>query len=395
MPDAPSHFLGLCAIAKDEDTILREWVAYHLLIGFEKIIIYDNESRNPVCDILEDFMTAGRVETYTIQGPQRQLTAYNHCLREHGPRFRHLAFFDLDEFLFLGAESDARLLVGDFAHYGALCLNMCNFSSGGRLGRPEGPATEAFCDLLEVYTCTKWILRPELVDLPISPHHFAFKKPDPATGEGLPVAVNTRGEPAVGGFVPPADERARINHYCWRSQQDYEERLLRGDAVFAENPRSLDGFYAQARLPGRPEPGMRRHAERLRKMIAAGPAAPYVPISYEEVATLPMEPLIKLMRGLVRAGRAETALTAFAMRKSDLWSNPEALGAALDAALATGNPFMTQPLARRLVELAPTLSNYRRWADVLAGQGKTAEAQRLMEYVAKADHSLPDFFEGR
>ncbi len=387
MVNLPQQYLGLCAIARDEDTILREWVAWHLLIGFEKIIIYDNGSKTPVCEVLEDFLDTGLVETYTINGEQRQLTAYAHCLRERGREFRHLAFFDLDEFLLLREESDARLLVSDFAEYGALSLNVAQFSSDGHLGRPKEPVTSAFCERLEISTVTKWILRPDVTDLPWSPHHFTFTAPA--------LAVNTRGEPAVGGFVPPAVERAQLNHYPWRSQRDYEERLLRGDAVFAENPRRLESFYNQAELRGVRDEHTRRHFDRLRAKMADPAAPPYAPVRYADVAPLPPARLLKLMRACLDKGEAETALVLYSLRQDDLRQEPEAVATALEAAAAARNPFKTPVLARRLLELAPTLHSYRRCATALAALGKAEEAERLKEYVAKADRFLPADFAGR
>lgn len=95
----PAHYLGLCAIAKDETPFLREWVGYHQYIGFEKIYIYDNESAVPVHESLADFYDAGVFDSYSLQGKGMQHTAYNHCLKHHGHEFVWLAFFDLDEFL--------------------------------------------------------------------------------------------------------------------------------------------------------------------------------------------------------------------------------------------------------------------------------------------------------
>ncbi len=387
MAGFPRHFLGLCAIAKDEDTILREWVAWHLLIGFEKILIYDNDSATPACDILEDFLNAGLVETHTIKGPQRQLTAYMHCLREYGNDFRHLAFFDLDEFLFLRHEADVRPLVADFAEHGALALNMAYFSSDGHISRPRDLVTSSFCEIHNLIPSTKWILRPELIDLALSPHHFTFTSPASV--------VNTRGEPAVGGFAPPAEERARLNHYVWRSQQDYEERLQRGDAVYAENPRSLEGFYGQAGLRGLRDETMRRYAKRIRGKMVDPTAPAYAPVRYEEISALPTSRLLKLMRTCINKNEAETALVLFSLRQQELWNAPEAVGTALDAAVAAKNPFKAPSLAHRLLELAPTLASYRRCAEVPAALGMTDEAARLSDYVAWLDRILPAGFEGR
>ena len=95
----PRYYLGLCAIAKDETPFIREWIAYHHYIGFEKIYIYDNDSSQPIRDIVSDFYDQGIVDTYRLSGYGMQNTAYDLCLRDHGEEFFWLAFFDLDEFL--------------------------------------------------------------------------------------------------------------------------------------------------------------------------------------------------------------------------------------------------------------------------------------------------------
>ena len=46
----------VCAIAKDEDPFLKEWVVYHLILGFDHIIIYDNNSKNSISSILCDYI---------------------------------------------------------------------------------------------------------------------------------------------------------------------------------------------------------------------------------------------------------------------------------------------------------------------------------------------------
>lgn len=41
------YYASICAIVKDEDKDIREWLNYHFAIGFEHVLIYDNNSRNP------------------------------------------------------------------------------------------------------------------------------------------------------------------------------------------------------------------------------------------------------------------------------------------------------------------------------------------------------------
>ena len=37
---------ALCAIAKNENLYIREWVEYYMKLGFSNIILYDNNNIN-------------------------------------------------------------------------------------------------------------------------------------------------------------------------------------------------------------------------------------------------------------------------------------------------------------------------------------------------------------
>lgn len=99
-----SHYLALCAVAKDETPFLREWVEYHALIGVERFIIYDHESAVPVAETLADHVATGLVTVVNLQGFAIQLPAYNHCLQQFGGGLcQWIGFIDLDEFVWLYA----------------------------------------------------------------------------------------------------------------------------------------------------------------------------------------------------------------------------------------------------------------------------------------------------
>lgn len=40
----PDHYLGVCAIAKNEGPYFKEWIDWHLSKGVDRFYIYDNES---------------------------------------------------------------------------------------------------------------------------------------------------------------------------------------------------------------------------------------------------------------------------------------------------------------------------------------------------------------
>ena len=172
MPDQGRRYLSPCAIARDETPYPRERVANHYLIGFEKIFLYDNESRVPVRDVPADFYAAGGVDTYTIPGRGMQLTASSRCLRDNGSGFVRLAFFDPDEFLFLPPEQDARSLFAEYGDYAGLAVNRRAFGSSGHLARPAGLVPENYPERQNPSIFVKSVVRPDLVDMPLSSHDF-------------------------------------------------------------------------------------------------------------------------------------------------------------------------------------------------------------------------------
>lgn len=377
MADTPRHYLGLCAIAKDETPFLREWIAYHFLIGFERIFIYDNDSAVPVRDVVPDFYDAGLVDTYTIQGKGRQLTAYNHCLRQHGPECEWMAFLDLDEFLVLTRERDARTLMADFEDYAGLAVTMSTFGSDGHLGRPPGLVMENYRRCLNDDVNVKCVVRPARVTMPLSPHHFIF------ADSGY--AVTPDGLPAAGGHAPPCAGRVRVNHYSFRSQQDYEEKISRGDAIYTDiNPRALEKFYRQTERPGEERTEILAHASRVRAIMEAGHGERYYPVDSVALRREPVAGALARMARALAAGDAGLARLVLGLTWSRGRENAAYLAMAVNVCLAAGDTAKARQAVAALLALAPTLNSYRELLAVLLAAGDREEARKMASFLLAA-----------
>ena len=96
------RYLGICAIIKDEDLFLDEWVAYYMHLGVDAFYLYDNASRIPLRQSLKKFgglRTKVTMAVYDAPGRAMQMVTYNHCLRTNADQCRWIAFIDLDEFV--------------------------------------------------------------------------------------------------------------------------------------------------------------------------------------------------------------------------------------------------------------------------------------------------------
>lgn len=82
-PDVFDNKLGIVVIIKNEGPYIEEWVRYHLLVGADIIYIYDNESTDNTRQILEPYISSGKVVYKYFPGIAMQLPAYNDALRRY------------------------------------------------------------------------------------------------------------------------------------------------------------------------------------------------------------------------------------------------------------------------------------------------------------------------
>lgn len=99
----------LCAIAKLENDYLREWVEYHKNLGFDNIVLYDNNDIDGehFNEVIGDYIQ----EKYVIVKDKRgvelaQVPSYMECYEEFSDEYEWIAFWDIDEFLELETCTD-------------------------------------------------------------------------------------------------------------------------------------------------------------------------------------------------------------------------------------------------------------------------------------------------
>ena len=92
--------VAVCAIVRNENRYLREWIEWHKGLGVEKFFIYDNghgNDENPRDVIGDDPQVV--IMDWRDRNGNTQCEAYDECYREHGNEFAWIGFIDLDEFV--------------------------------------------------------------------------------------------------------------------------------------------------------------------------------------------------------------------------------------------------------------------------------------------------------
>jgi len=95
----------LCAIGKNENLYVREFVEHYKSIGYNIIFIYDNNDKygERFEEVINDYIKTGFVEIINYRErdirSSPQIDAYRDCYEKYNKLYDWLSFYDMDEFL--------------------------------------------------------------------------------------------------------------------------------------------------------------------------------------------------------------------------------------------------------------------------------------------------------
>jgi hypothetical protein len=223
----PQVYFAICAIAKNEGRYLPEWIEFHHALGCEKFYLYDNESEDNTKAILQPYITSGLVEYNFIAGKQKQMKAYDDCLKRYRFDARWIAFIDLDEFIVPMKNETIPDFLREYEDFAAIEINWLCYGSGGQQKRTDGLVIDRFrahslFDFRHNRT-VKSIVNPRKTISLIGAHEvvcFSGKIGD------------TNQEIVRKDYWerPPLHDKIRINHYIVKSHEEFLEKRMRGDA---------------------------------------------------------------------------------------------------------------------------------------------------------------------
>ena len=98
----------LCAIVKNENKYLKDWIDYHYKLGFDKIVLCDNNDTEYINENSVEVLDY-RNKHIEVDGIKRQMefnygiqeVAYNDCYHNYSNDYDWIAFLDIDEYLIL------------------------------------------------------------------------------------------------------------------------------------------------------------------------------------------------------------------------------------------------------------------------------------------------------
>jgi hypothetical protein len=239
----------ICAIVKNEQRFIKEWVEHNLKIGFDKLYIFEDFGSKSHKEQLSDLIEEGKVDLVSLQeshviphykkGTSVQKGLYNYflnrCKKEGIADW--CAFIDVDEFIMFEKGWGLKSLEREFKDFGGVLLCWKNFGANGHVKRPEGKVVDNYTTHLPEGSkideggTTEWNIKSltniKLVGEQRAVHvfggcvftdHKSFKDGDMTYG------------------------KAWINHYFTKSWEDYCDRMFsRGN--MHNNYRCFDKFF--------------------------------------------------------------------------------------------------------------------------------------------------------
>jgi glycosyltransferase involved in cell wall biosynthesis len=226
----------VCLIVKNEEPYLLEWIAYYRVLGFDQIIIYENNSTDKSAALLASLARAKKI----IHRPWKfganespQITAYMDALKQVTTDW--ILFVDCDEFLVTHQETWRQILdkVHNREDVTAIGVNWRIFGSSHLPDHEDRPVIERFTWAAETDFPMNSHLKSFLRVGTIGPHidmHLSDTtgKVVTASGEDMLLAARGRSERVDHSM-------AQVNHYYTKTYPEFCVKMRRGQGGAGEN----------------------------------------------------------------------------------------------------------------------------------------------------------------
>jgi len=247
--------IAAMVLVRDEADDIGWWIAYHLSIGVQTVIVYDDYSSDGTWALLQAAQLMGDVRVHRtdagLAGDERVAAARGEAVARYRQEFDWIGFFAVDEYVTLDRGVELSKVLEQPEDIAAVALSWCVHGSNARVVKPRVSPLVAY---------------PLHASADFQPHfHYsAFYRPamlpeGALSGERLGLTreqvASASGEPAVwhGELVQPNWYRARVRKYACRSMAHYLERI-RNDVAVADGVwwRHLDQNVEYSDLPALP-----------------------------------------------------------------------------------------------------------------------------------------------
>jgi len=208
--------------ARDEPNI-GEWIAHHILLGFDKVFVFDHLSTEPIQQKLGTNFD-GKLVVKRVEGSGNvKLNLMTDAVSiANNDNVSWMIYLDADEFLLFNGQTNVKQFLNYFTVADAIGINWLFFGTSGHVSQPKGLLTENFVKSeVRLDKHVKSFVRPNVVQQVSNPHFYKITNPKryyTANATHMP----------MGPFniqpLPFIKTTAYIAHYYTQSEQEYLRR---------------------------------------------------------------------------------------------------------------------------------------------------------------------------
>ena len=239
----------ICAIVKNEQRFIREWVEWHLNVGFSEIHIFEDFGSKSHAEQLADLIESGKVFLTALESGEIPVSRGGYTHRRNVKPTQYtlydwffkktkreasadwIAFIDVDEFICFEEGYDLDVLEEEYADKGGVLLSWRQYGANGHIKRPKGGVVASYTGQWEKPREGSQWGHKSLVNVKVSK---GFESVHSFQG-----CKHTDGGDKYG---KQCYDKAWINHYFTKSWEDWCERIFsRGN--MQNNYRTLDTFF--------------------------------------------------------------------------------------------------------------------------------------------------------
>jgi hypothetical protein len=220
-----TNLVYLFTNARDEPNI-AEWVAHHILLGFDKIFVFDHLSSEPISSkIKTDFNGKLSIIRVNGSGNIKVELMKNAVSMSVSHNASWMLYLDADEFLVLNKTTNVKDYLNAFKQADSIGINWLMFGSSGFVNQPQGLLTENFIrSEIRLNQHVKSFVRPHTVKSISTPHSYIITHPNRCYS-GNKTKMN------MSSFnfqpLPFINSAAYIAHYYIQSEEEHMRRKNR------------------------------------------------------------------------------------------------------------------------------------------------------------------------
>lgn len=216
--------VALVCVAKDEENYIKEWVDYHIKLGFDHIFIFENDWN---CELDCDYITKQH-----YQGRGKQVEMYNTFIQQN-TKYDWAAFLDIDEFLVLKKHKNVKNFISEYSEYNSIGINWCLFGNNN-LNSVENNDYS----VIKRFTKKQKTFDSHIKSIVNLSKKIGFSNPHHPNIEW----VDTNFKINEGPFnVNGSIDVAQINHYFCKTIEEFNKKINRGRAS-SPNNLTIDKF---------------------------------------------------------------------------------------------------------------------------------------------------------